>query len=337
MKVRNKRIAVSLLACTLIMGINAAPAAAAQDSLLSDVSLATAAAEEEESTGLAAVVEEEIEAEEAAQAAEEAAYANIGVAVVDDYVNIRSTSSTDGEIVGIIENNAVATIEGEQDGWYQISSGEISGYVRADFLVVGDVDLVKSVQKRVAQVTADSLNIRSEASTDSSLLAQAAQGEYLEVTDESVDGWVKVATSDGEGYVSSDYVSVSDSYTYAKEPSAIETAGESVVNYALQFVGNPYVWGGTSLTNGADCSGFIMSVYAAFGVSLPHSSYALRSVGTAVSYSEAQPGDIICYNGHVALYMGNGQIVHASNKKDGIKISGNAAYREIVAVRRIFN
>ena len=111
--------------------------------------------------------------------------------------------------------------------------------------------------------------------------------------------------------------------------------GQSVVNYACQFVGNPYVWGGTSLTNGADCSGFIMSIYAKFGVSLPHSSGAMAGCGRGVSYSEAVPGDIICYAGHVAIYMGGGQIVHASNAKDGIKISGNAAYRPIVAVRRV--
>lgn len=111
--------------------------------------------------------------------------------------------------------------------------------------------------------------------------------------------------------------------------------GQSVVNYACQFVGNPYVWGGTSLTNGADCSGFIMSVYAKFGVSLPHSSGAMAGCGRGVPYSEAMPGDIICYAGHVAIYMGGGQIVHASNAKDGIKISGNAAYRPIVAVRRV--
>lgn len=112
-------------------------------------------------------------------------------------------------------------------------------------------------------------------------------------------------------------------------------SGSSVVNYATQFVGNPYVWGGTSLTNGADCSGFVQSVYANFGVSLPRTSYEQQNAGTEVSYADAQPGDLICYGGHVAIYMGNGQIVHASNSQDGIKISNDATYRTIVPVRRL--
>lgn len=112
-------------------------------------------------------------------------------------------------------------------------------------------------------------------------------------------------------------------------------SGQAVADYACQFVGNPYVWGGESLTNGADCSGFIKAVYAHFGVSLPHSSYSLRSVGRAVSASEMRAGDIVCYDGHVAIYIGGGRIVHASNKKDGIKISPNYAYRTVVAIRRI--
>ena len=112
--------------------------------------------------------------------------------------------------------------------------------------------------------------------------------------------------------------------------------GKAVAEYALQFVGNPYVWGGTSLTNGADCSGFVMSVYANFGVSLPHSSASDRSQGYAVDgLVNAQPGDLICYSGHVALYIGDGQIVHASSPGVGIIVSG-ANYRSILAIRRIF-
>ncbi len=105
-------------------------------------------------------------------------------------------------------------------------------------------------------------------------------------------------------------------------------SGGAVVSYACQFVGNPYVWGGTSLTNGADCSGFVMSVFAHFGISLPHSSAAMQG------YANAQPGDLICYSGHVAIYMGGGQIVHAQSTAVGITTS-SATYRTIVAVRRV--
>ena len=110
--------------------------------------------------------------------------------------------------------------------------------------------------------------------------------------------------------------------------------GQQIADYACKFIGNPYVAGGTSLTNGADCSGFVMSVYQAFGYSLPRSSYAQSAVGKGVSYSEAQPGDIIYYGGHVGIYIGNGQIVHASTERTGIKIT-SATYRSIITIRRI--
>lgn len=143
------------------------------------------------------------------------------------------------------------------------------------------------------------------------------------------------STSKPSGSTSSGSTSPESTSSGSTSKPSYSGKGSSVVAYATQFVGNPYVWGGESLTNGADCSGFIKSVYAHFGVSLPHSSAAMRSCGVGVSYSEAMPGDIICYSGHVAIYMGGGAIVHASNKKDGIKISYNAAYRTILAVRRV--
>ena len=166
------------------------------------------------------------------------------------------------------------------------------------------------------------------------------EGEELEVI-EVLDGWVKINVDSDEGYVSSDYVSIAtelpkaQTMTEVRYGQGVSDVRVSLVSYATQFVGNPYVWGGTSLTNGADCSGFIMSVYAHFGYDLPHSSSALRGVGRGVSYAEAQPGDIICYSGHVAIYIGGGAIVHASNERDGIKISSNAAYTTILAVRRV--
>jgi cell wall-associated NlpC family hydrolase len=128
-------------------------------------------------------------------------------------------------------------------------------------------------------------------------------------------------------YTTTDYTSVIDN-------ASGSDMGKRVAKYACQFIGNPYVAGGTSLTNGADCSGFTYAVYRDFGYSLPRTSYEQRSAGTGVSYSEAQPGDLICYDGHVALYIGGGLIVHASTAKTGIKVS-NAQYREILAVRRI--
>lgn len=129
--------------------------------------------------------------------------------------------------------------------------------------------------------------------------------------------------------------SSSDSSSDSSSASSSSGSGSSVVSYATQFVGNPYVWGGTSLTSGADCSGFVQSVYANFGVSLPRTSYEQQNAGYEVAYADAQPGDLICYGGHVAIYMGNGQIVHASNARDGIKVSDNAAYRTITSVRRL--
>ena len=165
-------------------------------------------------------------------------------------------------------------------------------------------------------------------SSESSGSGETQYDEYGNVIDSE-------NTVDPSEYQSSSESSSSDSSSSSSSSSSGSGSGSSVVNYATQFVGNPYVWGGTSLTSGADCSGFVQSVYANFGVSLPRTSYEQQNAGTEVSYADAQPGDLICYGGHVAIYMGNGQIVHASNAKDGIKISNNAAYRTITSVRRL--
>ena len=145
----------------------------------------------------------------------------------------------------------------------------------------------------------------------------------------------KITTVKGKvGYTQGKYITIANGATAS---ATTMSKGQSVVNYAKRFLGNPYRWGGTSLTHGADCSGFVMSVYRHFGKSLPHSSYAQRNVGRRVSsLSKAKPGDIICYSGHVAIYMGNNRVIHASNPRDGIKITKGAAYRSIVTIRRIF-
>ena len=284
----------------------------------------------------------------AAGQAEAYGYTNLGIAQVDGNLNVRETPSTEADVVGKMPNNAGCEIL-EQDGeWTRIKSGKVEGYVSSEYLLSGDAALAKAqeVRQTIATVTTTTLYVREEPNTDSTIITMMPLGEELEVI-ETLDGWVKINVDSDEGYVSSDYVDISvelakaQTMTEIRYGQGVSDVRVSLVSYATQFVGNPYVWGGTSLTRGADCSGFVLSVFANYGISLPHSSVAQANCGRKISASEAQPGDLFFYgNGsrinHVAIYIGNGQVVHASSPKSGIKISG-AFYRTPVKVVRVIN
>lgn len=399
LRIRTCCLASAVMLAGSTMVANAAPAAGLSDTLSSSISSVTSestvaggtlsfAKAISDSQNVTVGEADSAQKQENETPVVKSEYADIAVAQVDNYVNVRNTPGEEGEVLGKLYDKSAATVEGEENGWYKITSGSVTGYVKKEFVVVGDEELAKSVGTRYAKVNTETLKVRTEASMEASVLGLVPGGDDLVVSEE-VDGWVKVSMEEGEGYISTDYVTLSTEYVTAEskaeeearlakeeaERKAAEEAaaraavarrssssasassssraasssasarsysaptggnGAAVASYASQFVGNPYVYGGTSLTNGADCSGFVMSVYAAFGVSLPHSSSAMRGVGYEVSQADMQPGDIICYSGHVAIYVGNNTIVHASTAATGIKFTSPAAYRSIITVRRIF-
>lgn len=400
-----KAVSYTLAACVVVSSLSFSASAATATSGVSALSSATGVLETTDYTAFAGAqlsvndmiananilaAESQLADNEASTvaASEENPYADIAIAQVDNYVYIRESASADSDYVGKLYNNSAATVsetvEAEDGTWLLITSGDVTGYVKSEYVVQGNQELAKEVSRRLATVKTTTLYVREEATTESDIIDLIPVGDDLTVIDESMadTGWVKVTCNAGEGYVSTDYVDLSTDFTVAESKNAeiarlakeeeekkaaqeaakkatqaaaaVEKAnssssssssksysapsgtdGSSVVAYGSQFVGNPYVYGGSSLTNGTDCSGFVMSVYSAFGVNLPHSSSALRSAGYGVSYDEMQPGDIVCYSGHVGIYAGNGQLLHASTYRTGITYS-NVNYKQILAIRRIF-
>jgi cell wall-associated NlpC family hydrolase/uncharacterized protein YgiM (DUF1202 family) len=346
-------------------------------------------------------------------------YANLGVSKASSYVNVRKEPSTESEVVGKLYQGCAADILEYLEGdWVKIVSGDVSGYIASNYLAIGEEaeTMVDEFADKSVTVTAQTLNVRAEQSTDSTILTQIPQGETYIVVKE-YEGWVEVLLGtdddtgkDFTGFVSKDFVSVNVEFQYAisieeenrikreqeeaerraeeaeaerKQKLAEEKARKAeeerkaeeakqeqqeeeeddedydkpssgssgdvssqqndIITYALQFVGNSYQWGGESLTNGADCSGFVQTIYRDFGYYIPRvSSDQAQNAGRRVDISERQPGDLIFYTdssghvNHVAMYIGNNRIVHAANSRQGI-ITSQYNYRDVYRVRRIVN
>ncbi|WMC92954.1 C40 family peptidase [Kineothrix sp. MB12-C1] len=260
-------------------------------------------------------------------------YTNLGISNVDNNLNIRQTAAEDGKLVGKLPRNAACEII-ERDGeWALVRSGKVEGYVKGEFLLDGwnAKKRANEAMAVVAVVNTDSLKVREEPNTDSEVVTMVPKGEELDVVEMNGD-WVKILIDDEENYIASEYVKIEEklgtaiTMTELLYGQGVSDIRVDLCQYAKQFVGNPYVWGGTSLTKGADCSGFVLSVFKNFGISLPRNSGSQAGAGTKITMSQAQPGDLIFYAkggniNHVAIYIGGGQVVHASSPKTGIKIS----------------
>ena len=261
-------------------------------------------------------------------------YDNLGISSVDSYLNIRSEPREDGDIIGKMTSKSAGEIlETSEDGkWYKIKSGPVTGYVSADYILTGQAakDEALQVAELMAIVSTDRLNAREQPTQDSKIWTQISNNERYPVT-EQLDGWVGIELDTSTAYVSTDYVDVRYALPEAVKFSPLDgnqSLRNKMVNYGLQFVGHRYVWGGNDPHTGADCSGFVKYVYShVAGITLPRTSREQARQGTPIKSSQMRPGDLIFYaNGggtvnHVAMYIGNGQIVHAASRRSGIKIS----------------
>ncbi len=274
-----------------------------------------------------------------------------GISIATNYVNIRSKASTNSTVVGRLYKGSVCTVKSINGKWAKVTSGKVSGYIHTDYIKIGKeaTALYSKYLDQVAKVTANKLRVRAKASTDSAVLGNVSKNDSLEVLSKS-SKWVKVSYKRKTGYVHRDYVKFTYKYQYAvavgssstsssNSSSSTTSTASKLIAYAKQFLGNKYVYGGTSLTNGTDCSGYTQGVFKKFGIKLPRTSRQQATVGRKVSTKNLKAGDLLFYatNGtinHVAIYIGNGQIIHASNAKDGIIIS-KYNHRPIYTARRV--
>lgn len=250
----------------------------------------------------------EIKAEDYLVPENKGEYLDMAFANVTSFLYVRSEPTKESEYVGKLYPGYAAKITGPVGEWTAVESGDVTGYVKTEYILTG-----------------------AEAQTCAENLVTEAQQEGKE----EAEAFTYAVSRKSEEAQMTQEVQGNVQQTETTEVSAQPASnGQVIVDYACQFIGNPYVWGGTSLTDGADCSGFVQSVFAHFGISLPRTTYDQINAGVEVSYDQAMPGDLICYDGHIGIYIGNGQIVNAQNPEQGIGISP-ATYTTILSVRRI--
>lgn len=248
--------------------------------------------------------DKEIEVEDYLVPTEKGEYLDMAFANVQTFLYIRSEPTTESEWLGKLYPDNAAKIIGPVGEWTKIQSGTVTGYVYSDYIIIG-----KNADQKAREMVSQT---ESQQEVEAFVYAESKEEEAARLQAEAEEAARKAA----------------------EEAAAKAQTGQAIVDYACQFIGNPYVWGGTSLTEGADCSGFVQSVFAHFGISLPRTTWDMENVGTPVSYDQAVAGDLILYDGHVGIYMGNGEIVNAINSQRGIGILP-ATYTNILTVRRL--
>ena len=279
-------------------------------------------------------------------------FQKLAISIAKDFVYVRKSASTGCKAIGKLHRGSAGTILGKKGAWIKISSGSLKGYVKKEYIATG-ADAEKLAEKygtkyAVLKKGTSVLNVREEKNTSSDIVTQLPEGKRYTVKSENAD-WCKVKVKGKSGYIAKEYVHTKYSFKEAKSLKkktketvrsyASENKAESLISYAKQFIGNKYVWGGTSLTNGTDCSGFTLRVFQKFGYSLPRTSAEQAGCGSSVKLSELKPGDLVFYKRggrvhHVAIYIGGGQIVHAAGAKWGI-ITSNMNYSRVSHARRI--